>query len=311
MIKPDAFNKEDMERGADPKGSPPAFGLEYSEIPLKGRVPSALSISDMEFRQLAAYIKANYGINLKEEKRALVTSRLHNVLQQNNFKDFSEYYNYILSDSTGTAAATLINKITTNHTFFMRETDHFAYFRDTALPYIKEAAKSKDMRVWSAGCSTGEEPYTLAMIADEFFGKEKALWDTKILATDISSKVLDIARNGIYDNERIAALPTHWRQHFFRQIDSGSSVLVDRIRNEVIYRKLNLMDELFPFKRKFHVIFCRNVMIYYDARTKRELVEKFYDLTEPGGFLFIGHSESLNREETRYRYIMPAVYRKQ
>lgn len=269
-----------------------------------------LTITKKEFRQLADYIKANYGINLKEEKQSLVTGRFQNVLIQNSFNNFSEYFDYIVSDKTGDAVITLIDKITTNHTFFMREADHFFYFRDKVLPYLKSTVKDKDLRIWSAGCSTGEEPYTLAMIIDEFFGKEKMWWDTKILATDISSKVLDTAIKGIYSNEEIAALPLNWRLNYFKKLDNENSVLVDKIRNEVIYRKFNLMEEVFPFKRKFHVIFCRNVMIYFDAQTKRELVNKFYDLTEYGGYLFIGHSESLNREETKYKYIMPAVYRK-
>lgn len=268
-------------------------------------------ITDKEFNQLATYIKANYGIHLKEEKRALVTGRLHNVLVQNNFRNFSEYYEYVLSDKTGEAAATLINKITTNHTFFMREADHFYYFRDKVLPYLINISRDKDLRIWSAGCSSGEEPYTLAMLIDEFLGKEKMLWDTKILATDISSKVLEKAKKGVYRDEELVALPYCWKLSYFKKYDNENSVIVDRIRNEVIYRKFNLMDEKFPFKRKFHVIFCRNVMIYFDAQTKHELVNKFYESMEYGGFLFIGHSESLNREKTKYKYVMPAVYRKE
>ncbi len=268
------------------------------------------TITNKEFSQLAEFIKANYGICLKEEKQNLVIGRLHNVLIQNNFKNFSEYYKYILSDKSGEAVATLINRITTNHTFFMREADHFFYFRDIVLPYLTGMVKDKDLRIWSAGCSSGEEPYTLAMIIDEFFGKEKMRWDSKVLATDISSKVLGKAIKGIYSNDGIATLPSYWRLNYCKKLDCENSVIMDRIRNEVLYRKLNLMDETFSFKRKFHVIFCRNVMIYFDAQTKLKLVNKFYDLMEYGGYLFIGHSESLNREETRYKYIMPAVYRK-
>lgn len=270
-----------------------------------------VAITKKEFKKLADYIKTNYGIHLKEEKQALVEGRFHNVLIQNNFNSFSEYYNYIISDKTGNSIVTLINKITTNHTFFMREAEHFYYFRDKILPHLNKIEKHKDLRIWSAGCSTGEEPYTLAMIIDEFFGKEKMCWDTKVLATDISSKVLDTAIKGIYCNEDIALLPSTWRLSYFKKYDDENSVLVDKIKNEIIYRKFNLMDKVFPFKRKFHVIFCRNVMIYFDTKTKAELVHKFYGITEPGGYLFIGHSESLNREETRYKYIMPAVYMKE
>lgn len=270
-----------------------------------------IEITQKEFKQLADYIKANYGIRLKEEKQTLVTGRLHNVLIENNFSSFADYYDYVISDRTGNAVNTMINKITTNHTFFMREVDHFYYFRDIVLPYLKKTEKDKDLRIWSAGCSTGEEPYTLAMIIDEFLGKERLWWDTKILATDISSKVLDTAVRGIYSNEDIAVIPSGWRNNYFKRYDNKNSILVDKIRNEVIYRKFNLMDAIFPFKRKFHVIFCRNVMIYFDSKTKMELVNKFYDMMEYGGYLFIGHSESLNREETRYKYIKPSVYRKE
>ncbi len=269
------------------------------------------TITDAEFKKLASYIKDNYGINLKEEKKTLVTGRLHNVLVQNKLESFSEYFDYILGDSSGEAAATLVNKITTNHTFFMREADHFYYFRDQVLPFLKKTVKDKDLRIWSAGCSTGEEPYTLAMMIDEFFGKEKVWWDTKVLATDISGHVLDTARRGVYSNERIATLPSHWKQGYFKKLDDEKSVVAEKIKNEVIYRKFNLMEQRFPFKRKFHVIFCRNVMIYFDIPTKNNLINKFYDAMEPGGHLFVGHSESLNREETDFKYIMPAVYRKE
>ncbi|WHH60376.1 protein-glutamate O-methyltransferase CheR [Petroclostridium sp. X23] len=270
-----------------------------------------VTITEKEFRQLADYIKANYGIHLKKEKQALVTGRLHTVLQQEGFKNFSDYYDYIVSERSGNAVITLVDKITTNHTFFMREEDHFHYFRDKVLPYFASIIKDKDLRIWCAACSTGEESYTLAMILDEFFGKEKLWWDTKVLATDISEKVLTIARKGIYCNERISPLPTHWKNKYLKQYDAENFILIDKIRNEVIYRKFNLIDSVFPFKRKLHTIFCRNAMIYFDNKTKIELVNKFYEHMEYGGYLFIGHSESLNRETTRFKYIMPAVYRKE
>jgi chemotaxis protein methyltransferase CheR len=148
------------------------------------------------------------------------------------------------------------------------------------------------------------------MIIDEFFGKEKFYWDTKVLATDISSKVLEEAKKGVYKNTQTDTLPSKWRLSYLNKIDSECSAFNDKIKSEVIFRKFNLMETVFPFKKKFHVIFCRNVMIYFDSKTKCELVKKFYDLLEPGGYLFIGHSESLNREETNLKYIMPAVYRK-
>jgi chemotaxis protein methyltransferase CheR len=275
------------------------------------RVIAVINITQNEFDRLADYIYSNYGIHLKSEKIALVSGRLQNVLAQMNFKSFSEYYDYVVSDKTGEAAVTLMNRITTNHTFFMREPDHFNYFRNTVLPALKDRITDRDLRIWSAGCSSGEEPYTLAMLMDEFFGKEKPLWDAKILATDISETALLKAKTGIYASKSISALPYSWKLNYFSALDGSSSILSDKIRQEVIFRKFNLMTPLFSFKRKFHVIFCRNVMIYFDEKTKQELVSRFYDVTENGGYLFIGHSEALNRETTKYKYVMPAVYRKE
>ena len=270
-----------------------------------------ITITQKEFRQLADYIKLNYGIRLKKEKKTLVIGRLHNVLQQAGFNNFTDYYKYVVSDKSGVAVATLVDKITTNHTFFMREPDSFYYFRDNVLPLLANRVKDKDLRTWCAACSTGEESYTLAMILDEFFGKEKVSWDTKVLATDISQNVLNVAKAAVYSNDRIAPLPKRWKINYFMKYDSQSYVLTDKIRNEVIYRRFNLMDTVFPFKKKFHTIFCRNVMIYFDNKTKDELLNKFYNHMEYGGYLFVGHSESLNRETTGFRYIMPSVYRKE
>ena len=268
------------------------------------------SMTDQEFRQLAYFMKSNYGIDLKDEKRAMVEGRLHNLVLRHGVDSFTDYFNHVLSDKTGEAVAALVNKLTTNHTYFMREADHFYYFRDRVLPELKRSVRNKDLRIWSAGCSTGEEPYTLAFLIDEFFGKEKALWDTKILATDISSRVLDYAVKGVYSSDSVKNLPDRWLRHYFRKHESGYEI-VDRIKREVIFRKFNLMERIFPFKKKFHIIFCRNVMIYFDKQTKAELIKKFYDAMEYGAYLFIGHSESISRGESPLKYVMPSVYRKE
>lgn len=270
-----------------------------------------IRITEDEFQQLSQYIKKNYGIYLKNEKQTLVTGRLQNVLVQHGFQDFSEYFNYVLSDKSGMAVTTLINKITTNHTFFMREADHFDYFKEKILPHLVRTVRDKDLRVWSAGCSSGEEPYTLAMMIDEYLEREKVWWDSKILATDISVRVLEEAIGGVYRDEELEGLSPSWRLNYFKKQDKDCSKVTDKIRSEVIFRKFNLMDEVFPFKRKFHVIFCRNVMIYFDAETKKNLVNKFYNALEYGGYLFIGHSESIGRDDKKFKYIQPAVYRKE
>jgi len=270
-----------------------------------------LSITNEEFRQLADYIRRCYGINLKEEKKALVIGRLQNELMQKNISSFTDYFRYITTDKTGEALVALVDRITTNHTYFMREAEHFRFFRDVAVPYLRKTVRSRDLRIWSAGCSTGEEPYTLAMILDETLSDDIPKWDKRILATDISGKVLDKARNGIYTSDEITSIPAAWKTRYFKKLDNDKVMVADSIKKEVIFRRFNLMDPVYPFKKKFHVIFCRNVMIYFDAKTKKELINKFYENTEYGGYLFIGHSESINREESKYKYIMPAVYRKE
>lgn len=270
-----------------------------------------VDIKEQEFRQFADFIKANYGIHFKDEKKTLVAGRLNHVISSMNMNSLTEYMQYVEADKSGQAASILLDKITTNYTFFLREPAHFYYFRDKVLPYLAKSVKDKDLRIWSAACSSGEEPYTLAMILDEFFGHEKAAWDTKVLATDISSNVLSTARAGIYAKDKVSELPVAWKQKYFKEYNAENYILTDRIRGEVLFNKFNLMEPVYPFRRKMHVIFLRNVMIYFDNETKDKLVERLYDITEPGGFLFIGHSEGLNRETTRYKYIMPAVYRKE
>ncbi|CEG25875.1 CheR family methyltransferase [Bacillus sp. B-jedd] len=270
-----------------------------------------ISMSNKEFLQMSDYIHQNYGIYLKEEKKMILEGRLCQLLQELNFSSYSDYFQHLLEDKTEMAVSALVERVTTNHTYFMREKEHFFFFQNTILPNLAQAERSRDLRIWSAGCSTGEEPYTLAMILDEFFGVEKQRWDTKVLATDLSTKVLISAKKGVYRKESLAVIPAIWKQLYFNEKTQESSEIVDRIKNEVIFRRLNLMEPTFPFKKKFHVIFCRNVMIYFDQETKKELVDKFYSCLETGGYLFIGQSETIDRSASKFRYIMPAVYRKE
>jgi len=268
-----------------------------------------IEITDHEFKELITYVKNNYGINLSK-KRNLIEGRLSNLLVEKGFTNFSQYLQDVFSDGTKLEITYLINKLTTNYTYFMRETDHFTYFKNEVLPYLQASNKEKDLRIWSAGCSTGEEPYTLAMIMADYFGENKMLWNTKMLATDISVNVLEVAEKGIYPQEVLQAVPAVWKTNYFKKMDVENYQISDQIKQEVVFRIFNLMDERFPFKQKFHVIFCRNVMIYFDHVTKMRLINKFYEMTQPGGYLFIGHSEFIGRGETGYNYVMPAVYRK-
>jgi chemotaxis protein methyltransferase CheR len=268
-------------------------------------------ITEKEFNTLRTYIKDTFGISLGNEKKSLIYSRLRTVLQELGMDNFTDYYKYLVGDKSGQAAIKFIDKVTTNHTFFMRETDHFDFFRDKALPYVEETYTNNDLRLWCAGCSSGEESYTLKFIIEDHFSKCKAKWNTEILATDISTQVLDKAIHGVYPNDSVETLPDAWRKKYFDTFDGTHKIVKQEIKNSITYRKFNLMMDKFPFKKPFQIIFCRNVMIYFDNETRDTLVKKFYDLTEPGGYLFIGHSESLNHTDTKYKYVMPALYRKE
>jgi len=268
-------------------------------------------LTDAEFRRIRDYIKANYGINMGDEKKALIYSRLRATLVSGGFESFTQYFDSLLSDKNEEAIRNFVNKVTTNHTFFMRETDHFKFFRETVLPYIEDTyGREKDVRLWCAACSSGEEPYTLQMIMQDYF--EGKGWNTEILATDISANVLDKAYYGVYPIERVEAMPPEWRNKYFKKHDDKNMVVIDKIKKNILFRRRNLMDSFtkYKFKKKMQVIFCRNVMIYFDNDTRNETVQKFYEVTENGGYLFIGHSESLTHTGTDYKYIMPAVYRK-
>jgi chemotaxis protein methyltransferase CheR len=269
-----------------------------------------IEITDQVFQRLAAFVKTNFGIHLSKDKKMLVMGRLGCVLRSLNMDNFSDYINFVITDGSGEAARTFVNRITTNHTFFMRESDHFDFFKNQVLPALLPRIRDKDLRIWSAGCSTGEEPYTLAMLIDEYLGKDKQGWDTTILATDISEKVLAHAARGIYSDESVMQLPKRWKLTYFIPHGTNQYAVTNAIRQEVLFRRFNLMDP-FPFRKKFHVIFCRNVMIYFDSNTRRMLTQKFYDMLMPGGYLFIGHSETINRLETNFKYVRPAVYRKE
>ena len=268
-----------------------------------------IRISDRDFTRLTEYLRDHYGINLTK-KRVLIEGRLNHYLVRNGYDSYTAYLDAVFADSTGAEFTNIINFLTTNYSFFMREWDHFEFYRNRILPELKSRVKDYDLRLWSAGCSTGEEAYTLAMVTNDFFGEEASRWDKRILATDISQKVLNFATAGIYGAEAVEPLPKTWKLTHFNKLPEGRLQAKDSLKQEVLFRPFNLMEKVFPFKKQFHVIFCRNVMIYFDAKTKVELVNRFYDVLAPGGYLIVGQSESLDRSATKLSYVMPSIYHK-
>ena len=266
-----------------------------------------LKLTDNDFNRLVSYMKTNYGINL-EKKRVLIEGRLSNTVTARGFKDFKEFLDFAFADKTGNETMQLVNKLTTNHTYFLREPEHFEYLKSTVLPYLEQTVTDHDMRIWCAASSTGQEPYTIVMTMDEYFGAKASAWNLKILATDLDTDVLRKAKAGIYKTEMLKDVPPEWLRKYFRKIDSDTYQVIDRIRNMVEFRQFNLMDKI-VCRKPYDLISCRNVMIYFEMETKNALVERFYDVTKEGGYLFIGHAESVGKG-TRYTYIKPAVYRK-
>lgn len=264
-----------------------------------------IQLTDEEFRQLVSFIRTNYGIDLSK-KRLLIESRMYSVLAEKKLSSFSEYFDLMRRDG-GAEREVMLNKLTTNHTYFMREPGHFEFMKHTFLPQQEKTNCRKNLRIWSAGCSTGEEAYTAVMVMKDYFGMNRD-WDYRILATDISTHVLEAAKEGIYPAESLKTLPPEWQRRWFRRSEE-SFLLGEEIRREVIFKRLNLMEP-FPFHEPFDLIFCRNVMIYFDQETKNSLIAKFSDALKPGGYLFIGHSETIQRGGAGLNYIAPSIFQK-
>ncbi len=272
-----------------------------------------IQISDEEFELFRKFIYRNFGINLTDAKRALLMNRLQKILKKKGFRSFKEYYESIQNDKSLSELSELIDAVSTNHTFFFRESTHFDYLVNTSLPELIPritAQGQKDLRVWCAAASTGEEPYVIAMLLMEYLGKDYRNWSAGLLATDISHDALNTAMHGIYSEDRMSQVPKKYKHSYFDKIGPDQYQVKEHLKQEVLYRRFNLMNETFPFKKPFHVIFCRNVMIYFDQVTRAGLVQRLYDFTAPGGYLFIGNAETLGRNETKYTYIAPSIYKR-
>lgn len=271
------------------------------------QVYKLIHLSDKEFEDLRSFVYNKFGIDLSK-KRQLIEGRLSHTLKEKGMSSFAQYMQTLQHDQTGTEIHTFLNKITTNHSYFGRENEHFDFLSRVVLPDL-ERTRHGDLRIWSAGCSAGQEAYNIAMTIDQYFGPRKKQWDTTILATDISMEVLGRAKRAIYSADNIAGLPAAWKSQYFKPLPDGTFQVCDKIRREVIFRPFNLMDP-FQYKKPFDIVFCRNVMIYFDKETTNRLVQKFYNATAEGGYFFIGHSESLNKSTTQYTYLQPATYQK-
>lgn len=264
-------------------------------------------LSPAQFHKIRQMLYDLCGINLGDGREELVKSRLTKRLRALNLNDFDRYLEYIEKDSSGRELTTMVDSLTTNKTSFFREAQHFEYLRQQILP--KRRGAGKRIRLWSAGCSSGEEPFSLAILLREAIA-DTAGWDIRILATDISDRVLAKAREAAYDEDALQDVPPPLLQKYFTALRTApprTYRVQDSVRSLVRLAKLNLMGP-WPMKGPFDVIFCRNVMIYFDKATQQRLVHRYWEMLAPGGHLFVGHSESLTTSSHEFRYVQPAVY---
>ena len=269
----------------------------------------AVELRDREFKKIASMVYDICRINLQGGKKPLVQGRLAKRLRALNVPSFREYIAIV--EDNDDELRTMINCLTTNLTRFYREPEHFNFMRENLIRDFLESG-ARNLRVWSAGCSSGEEPYTIAIELREHV-EDVQRRDVLILATDISSKVLDRAGSGLYSGEKLRKVPASVRSKYFTEVESGGETLYQAkpaLKQMIRFRYLNLMDP-WPMRKQFDVIFCRNVMIYFDKSTQEDLVNRFWDVVRPGGVLIVGHSESLAAMEHSFRCVSPTVYLKE
>ncbi|MFH1675024.1 MAG: protein-glutamate O-methyltransferase CheR [Pseudomonadota bacterium] len=271
-------------------------------------------LTDEDFENLRSLIYKTCGINLSNAKRELMHARLSKRLREIGVESFREYYQFLTRGDSKAEMVQLMDAISTNLTSFFRESEHFDYLNEEGFPEIFAGTKSSwRVRLWSAGCSTGEEPYSLGVTLLNYLHLQGlGSLDIKILGTDISTRVLKEALNGVYSEDRVVKIPEADRRRFFDKFKRGEDYYY-RVKNSVkdiiTFRRLNLMEP-FPFKEVFDLILCRNVMIYFDRSHQESLVKKFWDCLKPRGVLMIGHSESLTGIDQAFEYVKPTIYRK-
>lgn len=281
------------------------------KAPLGATVPQPLSsLSEADFRRLASFIEGELGIRMPDTKRIMLESRLQKRLRHFGMSSFSEYVDFVFSEEgRRSELINMIDAVTTNKTDFFREPDHFDYLLERILPEIARERPGV-ASFWSAGCSTGEEPYTLAMVLEEY-REENPRFDYRIFASDLSTKVLDAARNAIYDEEKCEPIPLSYKKKYLlRSRDRGAALIRVKpsLRAKISFSRINFMDESYPVHETFDVVFCRNVIIYFERRVQEEILGKLCRHIRPGGWLILGHSETLTGMNLPLRNVAPTIY---
>ncbi len=271
-------------------------------------------LSDAEFARLSAFIYNVAGIKMPPAKRIMLQSRLQKRLRELQMDSFKEYTEYLLSErGKQEELIHMLDVVSTNKTDFFREPVHFDFLRETVLPLHYEEASGRAIKIWSAACSSGEEPYTIAMTIAEYCRSVGQQRDYSILGTDISTKVLKMAMNAVYKMDRVEGIPIEiLHRYFLRSKDRENPTvrIVPELRKHVKVQRMNFMDESYPINEVFDVIFCRNVLIYFDRQTQEKVIGKLCTKLKPGGYFFLGHSESIMNMDLPLQSIRPTIFRK-
>lgn len=272
-------------------------------------------LSDSQFLQLSEFIHTNVGIKMPAEKRLMVQSRLANRLKVLGMNNYDDYLKFTFSNTAqgNEEIALMINAITTNLTVFFRENSHFEYLSNVVLPELARQ-NLKKVELWSAGCSSGQEPYTLSIVMQEFIREnQNSINDYSILATDISSKVLDKAIDAVYPMNEVENLSYDIKKRYFLKSKNQENPTVrvkPETRQKVSFARLNFMDSSYPKTTQKNVIFCRNVLIYFDKKTQESVVRKLLEHLAPGGYLFLGHSETIFGMDLPLKTVGPTIFKK-
>ncbi len=269
-----------------------------------------LVLSDSDFTKIKNYIEKKTGIRVSENKKILIQTRLLKRLKALKLKDYSQYCKYAFSGDSHEELINLIDCITTNKTDFFREINHFNFLYNYALPYLFYR-KSK-INIWSAACSSGEEPYSIAMVVQEYLSKNNLKNDFLVFGTDISTRVLKNAIVAIYPLYKIKEVPREYRKYFLKSKDPTKKLIriSPEIRKKVKFGRFNLLDDFKPME-KMDIIFCRNVFIYFEKIIQENILKKFFEQLNEGGFLFVGHSETFQGLKTNFKRAAPSIYIKE
>ncbi|OPY83717.1 MAG: Chemotaxis protein methyltransferase [Syntrophorhabdus sp. PtaU1.Bin153] len=270
-------------------------------------------LSERDFVRLSTFIHSEYGIKIPPFKKTMLETRLQKRLRARGIRSFKDYCEYVFSpDGMKDELVYMIDVVTTNKTDFFREPEHFRFMIERVLPELIRG--ERQLSIWSAGCATGEEPYTIAMVVSQFLDHEtRGGFEFVIYGTDISTRVLATAKEGIYDEERVSTVPLELKRKYLLRSKDKTKKLIrigPELRARMVFSRLNLMDSDFRFPTKMHVIFCRNVIIYFDRETQENLIRKMYRNLAVNGYLFMGHSETLHGMDVPFVQVAPTVYKK-